>query len=350
VLSLLESFASRTNYAMKLPPNFFVDVCKINVRSVNKKNPFIVACIPAYCEEGTIARVILSAQKYVDKVLVCDDGSTDMTGEIAEKLGAIVVRHERNMGKGHALKTLLGTAMKLNVDIAVLIDGDGQHNPDDIPNLLEPVLQSKADLVVGSRYINKAKIEAPFYRRSGLRFLNYLHKKVNRLPVSDAECGFRALSRKALDAICFFDHRGYGVDAEMLSLAKKNRVNIVEVPVAVKYKGLTKTSKKTPLAHGGELMANILRLVVEESPLKYLGVPGVVLLFIGMLAAVYMVLSFNSTKVFSVHAMIITMGATVAGLLLVLTGFILWGLQMVRNKISDLRMYRSSTNADEQAT
>lgn len=318
--------------------------------SVNRKNPFIVACIPAYCEEGTIARVILCAQKYVDKVLVCDDGSTDMTTEIAERLGAIVVRYDRNHGKGHALKSLLGTAMKFDADVVVLIDGDGQHNPDEIPNLIRPILQLKADFVVGSRFANNAKIEAPFYRRAGLRFLNYLHNKVNKLPVSDAQCGFRALSRKALDAVYFFEHEGYGVDVEMLSLAKKNGINIVEVPVAVRYKGLKKTSNKMPLAHGGELIVNLLRMVVEESPLKYLGVPGAILLLIGMSAAVYLVLSFNSTRILSLHAMMVTMGSTVAGLLLMVTGFILWGLQRISNRINELRKYNNTRDADEHAT
>ena len=311
---------------------------------MTKKDQFIVACIPAYCEEGTIAGVILSSQKYVDKVLVCDDGSTDMTGVIAEKLGAIVLRHERNRGKGYALKTLLAGAMKLNADIAVLIDGDGQHNPDEIPELIEPILESKADFVVGSRYLNKARIEAPFYRRSGLRILNLLHKKVNKLPFSDAECGFRALSRKALDAICFFDHEGYGADAEMLSLAQKNMINVVEVPIAVKYKGLKKTSKKTPLAHGGQLVANLLRLVMEERPLMYLGLPGATLLLLGLAAALYLVLSFNATRLLSLHAMIVTMGSTVAGLSLVVTALILYALKRIGIKMADFRRNRDANN------
>lgn len=314
---------------------------------MTRENPLVVACIPAYREEDTIAKVILSAQKYVDEVIVCDDGSGDMTGEIAEKLGAIVVRHDRNQGKGRALKTLLGTAMKLNADVTVLIDGDGQHSPSDIPNLIEPILVLKADLVVGSRFGNEKEMEVPLYRRLGLRFLNYLHKKVSKLPINDAECGFRALSRKALDAVYFFEHGGYGVDAEIVSLAKKNGINIVEVPIAVKYKGLKKTSKKTPLFHGGELFANLLRIVIEESPLKYLGVPGAILLVIGMLAAIYMVLGFNSTQYVSLDAMIITMGSTVAGLLLVVTAFILFGLQRMRSRITDLVMFRNSNDVDE---
>jgi len=320
------------------------------VSFVDKKDQTIVACIPAYCEEGTIARVILSVQKYVDKVLVCDDGSTDMTGQIAEKLGAIVVMHERNEGKGNALKSLLVTALKLDADIMVLIDGDGQHNPDDIPSLIEPILDSKADLVVGSRFVDGNRIEAPLYRRLGLRVLNYLHRRVNKLSVSDAECGFRALSRKALNAVQFFDHGGYGVDAEMLSLAEKNGITIAEVPITVRYKGLKKTSKKTPLTHGGELIGSLLRMVIEESPLKYLGLPGMMFLFIGMLAAVYMGLLFNSGAGFDIPAAIVFIGSMVAGLLLVVTAFILWGLQLVRDKITDLRTHYSFRDADERVT
>ncbi len=316
---------------------------------MDKKDQTIVACIPAYCEESTIARVILSVQKYVNRVLVCDDGSTDMTGQIAEKLGAIVVMHERNEGKGSALKSLLGAALKLDADIMVLIDGDGQHNPDDIPSLIEPILDSKADLVIGSRFMDGNEIEAPLYRRLGLRVLNYLHRRVNKLSVSDAECGFRALSRKALDAVQFFDHGGYGVDAEMLSLAEKNGITIAEVPVTVRYKGLKKTSKKTPLTHGGELIGSLLRMVIEESPLKYLGIPGATLLIIGMLAAIYMVLGYNSTKLISLHSMIVSMGSTIVGLLLIVTAFILFGLQKIRNRINDLGMFRNSNDVDEEA-
>ncbi len=317
---------------------------------MTRENPLVVACIPAYCEEGTIARVILSAQQYVNEVIVCDDGSGDMTGQIAEKLGAIVVRHDRNQGKGRALKTLLGTAMKYDADIAVLIDGDGQHNPNDIPNLIEPILQSKADFVVGSRFANEEEIEAPFYRRIGLRVLNYLHKKVNKLTVSDAECGFRAMSRKALEAVCYFEDGGYGVDAEMLSLAKKNGIVVAEVPIVVKYKGLEKTSKKTPLTHGGQLLANLVRLVMEERPLMYLGVPGIVIFFLGMLAAFYMVLSFDPSRPLSLHVMLITVGSTVAGLLLVVTALILYSLQRTSKRIDDLIMYRNSRDASDHET
>jgi glycosyltransferase involved in cell wall biosynthesis len=306
------------------------------VFSLDKGKPLVVACIPAFCEEATIAKVILSAQEHVDKVVVCDDGSTDMTGAIAEKLGAIVVRHDENLGKGNALRTLFGAAEKLDADVVVLLDADGQHNPDEIPSLIEPILQAKADLVVGSRFLNGKEIEAPFYRRSGLKFLNFLHKKTNGSVISDSQCGFRALSKKAMYALSSFEIGGYGVDMEMLSLAQKNGMIIAEVPVEVKYKGLTSTSKKAPLSHGWELLTNILKMIVEDRPLKYLGFPGVMLVLLGMLAAIYMVLSFDAARSLSVRAMVVAMGALASGLILIVAALILHVLKRINKKLEDL--------------
>ena len=96
----------------------------------------IVAAIPAYNEEKTIAKVVVRAMKYVDKVVVVDDGSTDDTATIAEHLGAHLVRHEGNMGYGAAIRSCFSFARDLNSDALVILDADGQHNADDIPKIL----------------------------------------------------------------------------------------------------------------------------------------------------------------------------------------------------------------------
>jgi len=125
--------------------------------SVNKPyKPFIIACIPAYNEEATIAKVIIQTQKYVDKIIVCDDGSSDLTGLIAERLGAEVIRHERNLGKGAALRSLFKKAKELKAEIIVTLDADFQHDAADIPKLIKPILDGEADVVVGSRYFKGA--------------------------------------------------------------------------------------------------------------------------------------------------------------------------------------------------
>ena len=131
-----------------------------------KPKPLIVAAIPAFNVEKTIARLVLETQKFVDVVLVCDDGSTDCTAEIAERMGADVIRHERNLGYGAAIKTLFSMARELNADVLVTLDGDGQHDPREIPRLIEPVLENNADIVLGSRFLgDKEKDnEVPRYR------------------------------------------------------------------------------------------------------------------------------------------------------------------------------------------
>jgi glycosyltransferase involved in cell wall biosynthesis len=130
---------------------------------VNSK-PFVVACIPAFNEEGRIGGVVVQARKYVDRVVVCDDGSGDLTGEIAEGLGAVVIRHGRNLGKGAALRSAFLRARELGADVVVMLDADGQHDPEEIPGLVEPILKGAADMVVVSRYAEGSKTDAPLYR------------------------------------------------------------------------------------------------------------------------------------------------------------------------------------------
>src|SRR4030042_4807226 len=117
--------------------------------------PFVVVGIPAFNEEKTIARVVLEAQRYADAVVVCDDGSSDLTAKIAERLGADVVRHERNLGYGSAIKSLFNRARELGADVLVTLDGDGQHDPGDIPNVVEPIKNGVADIRLGSGFIDK---------------------------------------------------------------------------------------------------------------------------------------------------------------------------------------------------
>lgn len=303
---------------------------------MNKEKPFTVACIPAFDEEASIARVVLSARKYVDRVLVCDDGSFDMTSEIAKELGAIVVRHDRNRGKGQAIKTLFEEAGKLDADILVVLDADGQHDPSEIPKLIEPILVAKADLVVGSRYIDGSQMDAPLYRKAGLKLVNSLRRRLNRIPVGDAECGFRAFSRKALAAVSTFEMKGYAAEAEMLALAARNGINIAEQPVRIKYRGLNKTSKKTPLAHGGELMASIVKMMIEERPLLYLGLPGILFLLGGFLLTLYQLIALRETQLLSLHMMTVIFGVTTVGLTLVIASLILYALKMIKDKIADL--------------
>jgi glycosyltransferase involved in cell wall biosynthesis len=170
----------------------------------------ILAAIPCFNTEPFIAGVVSRARKYVDLVVVIDDGSYDGTAEVARAAGALVVRHEKNLGKGAAMKTL---AQNTEADIIVFPDGDGQHHPEDIPKIIAPILQNKSDLVIGSRTLVGAKVSGyPLTRRlsnslaslvisltiSFLLPLTTLFKcPVRYIKITDCTSGFRAIKREA---------------------------------------------------------------------------------------------------------------------------------------------------------
>jgi len=299
-----------------------------------KKKHVVVACIPAYNEEETIARVVIEAQRYVDKVLVCDDGSTDLTGEIAERLGAEVVRHERRMGKGAALADLFAVAKRYDPYIVVTLDADGQHDPNDIPKLLEPLKKGDADLVIGSRYVKGAKTDAPLYRRLGLKVINFLSRRMAKSSVKDTQSGFRAFTVKALKGLRT-ESKGFGIESEQITSALKSGLRIKEVPITIRYRGLPKTSKRHFLLHGGEVVATILKLIVEERPLLCLGLPGMILMLLAMTLGTYMLLLFNATRYFSLPMAIITLGASLIGITLMIAALTLYALNRVMKRIEN---------------
>ena len=300
-----------------------------------------VAVIPAYNEENSIAKVILGTRRYVNSVIVCDDGSTDMTFMIAEALGARVVRHGDKRGKGEALRTLYKEIMELDADIIVTLDGDGQHNPDEIPMLMKPIETGESDMVIGSRYVDGAKNDGPLYRRFGLRVVNFLYKRVAGVRTKDTQCGFRAYSRKAFEYMMQCDAKGYGIEGEQLVLAARNGLRVMEVPVSVNYGGLAQTSKNSPLLHGIDLMSTLFRLVVEEKPLKYLGLPGIGLTCIGGMLGVYLLWMFNMTRYFSIPVAILAVGASILGVLMVVAAITLHGLKRIDEK---LKRFNSNPN------
>jgi len=223
------------------------------------------AIIPVHNEEDQIAKVILRVKPHVDKVIVCDDGSTDMTADIAKALGALVVSHDRKRGKGEAIKTLYDEVIRLDPNIIVMLDGDGQHDPDQIPMLTKPIEAGVSDVVLGSRYIDGGAMDAPPYRRVGLNIINWLYRVAIGTRVRDTQCGFRVYSRKAFKCLNGFEARGYGIEGEQLLLANENGLRITEVPIFVRYNGLSKTSKNSAIMQGMDLMFTLIRLVTKKN-------------------------------------------------------------------------------------
>lgn len=281
---------------------------------LTERRPLVVACIPAYNEERTIARVVLQAMRYVDWVVVCDDGSTDLTGEIAERLGAEVVRHERNMGYGAAIRSLFRRARELDADVMVTLDADGQHDPNEIPKVVKPILDGLADIVIGSRFVDEGLARAmPRYRRLGVKLITKLTNNEAKHGVRDAQSGFRAYSRQALDALRVFED-GMGASAEILINARKQGLRIYEVPSTCSYDKGLKTSTHNPLRHGVDVMMSIVRLLVEDKPLTLLGIPGISCLIVGAIFGVWML------QIYAAEHRIVT-NIALASIAFILIGF-----------------------------
>jgi glycosyltransferase involved in cell wall biosynthesis len=238
-----------------------------------------IACIPAYNEESHIENLIKSAQRHVDCVVVCDDGSTDNTANIAKKAGAIVISHKINKGYGAALITLFNYARENNVDTMITIDGDGQHDPDQIPLLLNTISQHNVDVVIGSRFLNQ-NIESPGYRQRGIKIITSTANYGTDLKVSDSQSGFRAYSKNAINAI-HPTEESMSVSTEILFKISNKGLSLAEVPITISYDG--DTSEHNPLSHGVSVLANTIKYVSIKHPLQFYGIPGILVIAIGII-------------------------------------------------------------------
>lgn len=238
----------------------------------------VAVLLPAYNEEVAIASMILLSSKYAKEVIVIDDGSTDRTKEVSELAGATVLSHNTNKGKGVALKT--GFDYAKDFDIIVTIDADGQHNPSEIPQLIQPILDGEADLVNGSRYINGHETSTPKYRRVGQTVLDTATNLASGVKITDSQSGFRAFSSKCVD--CFnFDPEGFGIESDMLIEASNNNLKIKEVEISVRYD--VNTTTDNPIVQGLSVLLRILELMRFNRPLYFYGIGGAIVLFFGIL-------------------------------------------------------------------
>ena len=201
------------------------------------KNSKTWAVIPAHNEEKNIAKVVQKSMKFVEKVIVVDDGSADNTSDLAEKEGAIVLKHIVNMGKGAALKTGCDFAVRKEVDYIIVLDADAQHNPGDIPRFKEKL--RKYDIVFGYR---KLSGKMPALLRFGNRFISQATKFLYGISLYDTQSGYRAFSRNAYKKIRW-NSSDYSMESEMVARVGKQKLKYVQIPIETiytdKYKGTT---------------------------------------------------------------------------------------------------------------
>jgi GT2 family glycosyltransferase len=219
----------------------------MNVAVESPSQPRILATIPAYNEAGYIEAIIKKTQQYVDRVVVVDDGSSDGTSRYAARAGADVVLHEPNKGYGEAIKSCFDAANRLFADIVVTMDGDGQHDPQDLPAIIGPIMAGQADIVIGSRFLNNNN-RVPAYRKLGIKAITGLYNVFSSMKMSDAQSGFRAYNKKALALLLPLQEKGMPISTEIIIKARKLGLRVVEVPITVIYHG--ESSTINPVAHG----------------------------------------------------------------------------------------------------
>lgn len=192
----------------------------------------IITIIPAYNEENTILQVVNCVKKYSD-VIVVDDGSTDKTSQLAKNADVKVLKHDKNLGKGAAIKTGLENAIKADYDLMVLLDGDGQHDPRCIPLLLDGMIG--VDLLIGSRFLNMAPQNMPLQRRISNGITTRLIRFVTGYHITDSQCGFRVISKKAAPFFVDISYNDYVYESEVLCKASENHLVVAEKPIQCIY-------------------------------------------------------------------------------------------------------------------
>lgn len=285
-----------------------------------------MVAIPAYNEELTIGSVVARARRHADRVVVVDDGSDDGTADVAELVGAEVFRHPTNEGYGSAIRDCFEIARDCDVDVLVTLDGDGQHNPDDIPQLIDEMRESGADIVIGSRFARGLGSRMiPRYRKFGLKVLNHATRLSSGLKVTDSQSGFRAYSRKALHAIDL-NQNGMGVSSEIIIKAADSKLTIKEAGIVTRYDGI-RASSKGPVRHGLDVINSIVRLVSQKHPILCFGVPGLFFLAAGVVLFLRALDVFNRTNNLITIYMLGWLFCVGVGLFGVLAGLLLWSVQ-----------------------
>jgi hypothetical protein len=304
---------------------------------VIQERPFVVVGIPAFNEEHSIARIVINAQKYGDKVIVCDDGSSDLTAKIAERLGAEVVCHKQNMGYGAAIKSLFERALDFGADILVTLDGDGQHDASEIPIVARPIIDGMADVVIGSRFLDsQGTAEMPFYRRLGAQIITKLVNGSSQTGVKDSQSGFRAYNRQALERLCLSE-AGMGASVQILLDANKHDLKITEVPSTCKYESDVSTSTQNPVTHGVGVVMSIVRIVVERRPLTFLGTPGILSLIAGICFGVWLLQIYAVTHTIVTNVAIASLGFVLIGFFMISTAITLYAITRITDKMVKLK-------------
>ena len=282
--------------------------------------------LPAFNEEKNIASIITQLKKKYTLIIVCDDGSSDLTSEIAKEMGAIVIRHNTNLGYGAAIRSLFLKANELNCDILVTFDSDGQHKISDIENVIKPIQNKEANIVIGSRFIGNVEGNLPTYRKLGIKAITNLVNSNTGNKITDSQSGFRGYDKITLETIVPSDS-GMGVSTEILIKANKQNFKIIETPITILYK--EKISSQQTLSHGTSVILSTMKFISIEHPLKFYGIPGILFLTVGLFFIMWTIHEFSIGGSIITNLSIIGIGSTILGSIFVMTSILLYSVVSV---------------------
>ncbi len=219
-----------------------------------RKTP-VVAIVPAYNEATRIKSVIDRLAKYVDIIVVIDDGSTDNTAEVAIHNKTVVLKHLVNLGQGAAIQTGFEYAKTINPEVVITFDADGQFSEKEINRLIDPIIDQRVDITLGSRFLGST-VDMPIIKLMVLKIGILFTYIFSNIKLSDTHNGFRGMNKKALQLITI-NQNGMAHASEIIDLIKQYNLKYIEVPVTVKYDRYTKT-KGQRYMNGFNIVLNLI--------------------------------------------------------------------------------------------
>ena len=285
----------------------------------------ITVGLPAYNEEKNIAKIIVQLKKVADQIIVCDDGSTDSTSIIAESLGAIIIKHPKNLGYGSAIRSIFLKSREINSEVLVTIDSDGQHKIEDIEKVVKPVVDGRADVSIGSRFLDKHD-NAPKYRKLGINIITKVTNSSLSEKITDAQSGFRAYNNKVLQTLTPSDS-GMGISTEILIKSSNLGFKIAEVPTEIQYEG--DTSSQNPISHGTGVLLSTLKYISIERPLRFYGIPSFIFFVIGLTFTFSSIQYYAEVGRLNPNVTLVAVGTLLIGVILAVTAILLYSLVSV---------------------
>ena len=305
-----------------------------NIEAKKIKSLDVLVCIPAYNAESTISEAVKRCQKFADLVLVINDGSSDKTEFLAKEVGADVVTHKRNRGYGAAIKTGLIEGLKRNARVTITFDADLQHDENDIPKLIKPIMDNSTDIVIGSRFIQNDD-DVKTYRKFGIKIITTLVNSFTNNPISDAESGLRAYSLDSLkELVPLLETEGMGMSSEILLKSAVCKLKIFEIPRKEMYPDGVKTSSKNPLRHGLSVVFTILKLIIETKPLKAFGIPALIFFIASIITSFSVVDYYNAVGRLPLGLTIFTFLLLSTGFFFSLAAMILYVLSRISSRVN----------------